>query len=83
MGDTKSRPDLSGILERRRRELSDRPDISARMRKLSASNARNPVPAMPRKSRSRTIKEPSCGRQAHPPWRSHEGAKGTTSALTV
>ena len=52
MGDTKSRPDLSGILEQRRRELSDRPDISARMRKLSASNTRNPVPAMPRKRRS-------------------------------
>lgn len=52
MGDTKSRPDLSGILEQRRRELSDRPDISVRMRKLSASNARNPVPAAPRKRRS-------------------------------
>lgn len=47
----KQRPDLTGILERRRRELSDRPDVSARMRKLSASasSARNPVPAPPRK----------------------------------
>lgn len=51
MSDAKTRPDLSGILEQRRRELSDRPDISARMRKLSASasSARNPVPAPPRK----------------------------------
>ena len=40
---------LSGILEQRRRELSDRPDVSARMRKLSASNSRNPVPIVPRK----------------------------------
>jgi hypothetical protein len=49
MNDAKSRPDLSGILEQRRRELNDRPDISARMRKLSASNSRNPVPVPPRK----------------------------------
>ncbi len=49
MSDAKSRPDLSGILEQRRRELSDRPDVSARMRKLSASNSRNPVPIAPRK----------------------------------
>jgi hypothetical protein len=44
MSNTNSRPDLNGILEQRRRELSDRPDISVRMRKLSQSNARNPVP---------------------------------------
>ncbi len=49
MSNTNSRPDLSGILEQRRRELSDRPDISVRMRKLSQSNARNPVPVRPRK----------------------------------
>jgi len=49
MSDAKSRPDLSGILEQRRRELSDRPDVSARMRKLSASNSRNPLPPAPRK----------------------------------
>jgi len=49
MSDAKSRPDLSGILEHRRRELSDRPDVSARMRKLSASNSRNPLPPAPRK----------------------------------
>ena len=49
MSNTNSRPDLSGILEKRRRELSDRPDISVRMRKLSQSNARNPVPVRPRK----------------------------------
>jgi hypothetical protein len=49
MSDAKSRPDLSGILEQRRRELSDRPDVSARMRKLSASNSRNPLPPTPRK----------------------------------
>ncbi|HEY7339949.1 MAG TPA: hypothetical protein VH591_03645 [Ktedonobacterales bacterium] len=49
MSDAKSRPDLSGILEQRRRELSDRPDVSARMRRLSASNSRNPLPASPRK----------------------------------
>jgi hypothetical protein len=44
-----NRPDLSGIIEKRRRELSDRPDISARMRKLSASSGQNPVPAAVRK----------------------------------
>jgi hypothetical protein len=49
MSNTNSRPDLSGILEQRRRELSDRPDISVRMRKLSQSNAHNPVPVRPRK----------------------------------
>lgn len=55
MSDAKARPDLSGILEQRRRELSDRPDVSARMRKLSASNARNPVPTSPPK-RPRLLK---------------------------
>ena len=49
MSDAKARPDLSGILEKRRRELSDRPDVSARMRKLSASNSRNPSPVPPKK----------------------------------
>lgn len=51
MSEAKQRPDLSGILEQRRRELSDRPDVSARMRKLSASasSARNPIPTEPRK----------------------------------
>jgi hypothetical protein len=49
MSSTNSRPDLSGILEQRRRELSDRPDISARMRKLSESNTRNPVRVRPRR----------------------------------
>jgi hypothetical protein len=55
MSDAKTRPDLSGILEQRRRELSDRPDVSARMRKLSASNAHNPVPTTPPK-RPRLLK---------------------------
>lgn len=49
MSNANSRPDISGILEKRRRELSDRPDISVRMRKLSESNARNPLQARPRK----------------------------------
>lgn len=49
MSNANSRPDLSGILEQRRRELSDRPDISARMRKLSESNTRNKAPERPRK----------------------------------
>lgn len=49
MSNANSRPDLNGILEQRRRELSDRPDISARMRKLSESNARNPLQARSRK----------------------------------
>lgn len=49
MTDAKSRPDLSGILEQRRRDLNDRPDISARMRNLSASNSRNPIPAPTRR----------------------------------
>lgn len=49
MNQAKNRPDISGILEQRRRELNDRPDISARMRKLSQSSTHNPAPVAPRK----------------------------------
>ena len=41
--DTKKRPDLSGVIEKRRVELSQRPDVSARMRTLSESSGRNPI----------------------------------------
>lgn len=47
MKDHKSRAHLTAIVEHRRRELSERPDVSTRMRKLSESNARNPIPAKP------------------------------------
>src|SRR5262245_46417910 len=48
MKDTKSRAQVAALVERRRRELSERPDISLRMRKLSESNGRNPIPVPPK-----------------------------------
>lgn len=48
MKDTRSRAQLTAIVEQRRRELSERPDISLRMRKLSESNARNRIPQPPK-----------------------------------
>src|SRR5262245_9187586 len=55
MKDPRSRAQLTAIVEKRRRELSERPDISVRMRKLSESNARNPIPQQP-KSRPTLVK---------------------------
>jgi len=41
--DPKARAELSAMIERRRRELSERPDVSQTMRKLSQSSSRNPI----------------------------------------
>jgi len=41
--DPKARAELSALIERRRRELSERPDVSQTMRKLSQSSSRNPI----------------------------------------
>src|SRR6185437_3902857 len=49
MKDSRSRAQLTAIVEQRRRELSERPDISVRMRKLSESNGRNPIPVQPKR----------------------------------
>jgi hypothetical protein len=48
MKDTKSRAQVAALVEQRRRELSERPDISVRMRKLSESSGRNPIPVQPK-----------------------------------
>jgi hypothetical protein len=42
MADTQRRAQLAELVERRRQELSQRPDISQRMRKLSESGGRHP-----------------------------------------
>ncbi|HEV8191256.1 MAG TPA: hypothetical protein VGP82_07200, partial [Ktedonobacterales bacterium] len=49
MKDTTGRAQLAALVEHRRRELSERPDVSVRMRKLSESSGRNPTPAQPKK----------------------------------
>ncbi len=49
MQNSKSREDLATLVEQRRKELSERPDISSRMRALSESNSRNPVPVFSRR----------------------------------
>ena len=41
--DPKARAELTASIERRRRELSERPDVSQTMRKLSQSSSRNPI----------------------------------------
>ncbi len=43
MADTPNRRQLSSLLEQRRRALLNRPEISDRVRQLSASGTRNPV----------------------------------------
>ena len=43
MKDTQRRQDLADLVERRRQELSERTDISQRMRELSQSSSRNPI----------------------------------------
>ena len=45
---------LGAVIEQRRKELSQRPDVSARMRKLSESSGRNPMPTQT-KPRSRIV----------------------------
>lgn len=47
MKDPQRRKELAELVARRRQELGDRPDISQRMRKLSASSARNPIGPTP------------------------------------
>lgn len=56
MKDRPHREDLAQLVERRRRELADRPDVSERTRQLSASSSRNQIGRMPRKrSNLRTL----------------------------
>lgn len=45
----KQRAELAERVEKKRRELGDRPDISQAMRKLSASSGRNPIGPLPKK----------------------------------
>lgn len=54
MKDPKRRAELATLLERRRRELGERTDISQAMRKLSQSSSRNPIGPQP-KARSATV----------------------------
>jgi Domain of unknown function (DUF4878) len=49
MNDSKHRAELAELVERRRRELSARPDISQTMRKLSQSSSRNSLAPHPEK----------------------------------
>lgn len=55
MKDSKQRHDLAMLVERRRRELADRPDISQRTRELSQSSSRNKVIGPQSLSRKTTI----------------------------
>ena len=52
MNDSEHRAELAKLVERRRRELSARPDISQTMRKLSQSSSRNSVAPHPEKRSS-------------------------------
>ena len=54
MKDPRRRAELATLLERRRRELGERTDISQAMRKLSQSSSRNPIGPQP-KARSATV----------------------------
>jgi len=54
MNDAERRAALESRVLQRRRELSERPDVSQRMRELSASGSRNPISPPPSKPRSRT-----------------------------
>ena len=51
MQNARSREELAERVERQRRELGERPDVSQTMRKLSQSSSRNPV--------ARKVKKPS------------------------
>ncbi len=55
MKESKQRKDLAMLVERRRRELADRPDISQRTRELSQSSSRNTVVGPRSLSRKTTI----------------------------
>ena len=55
MKDSKQRNELAMLVERRRRELADRPDISQRTRELSQSSSRNRVVGPRSLSRRTTI----------------------------
>lgn len=46
------RRELAALVERQRRELAERPDVSLRMRQLSASGTKQPVPHAPAVHRS-------------------------------
>ncbi len=52
MKDSQQRKDLASLLERRRRDLLDRSDISQRTRELSQSSGRNPIGSRPVKRRA-------------------------------
>lgn len=52
--DPRRRAELATLVERHRRELGQRPDVSQQMRKLSESNSRNPI-APQRAKRSQAI----------------------------
>jgi hypothetical protein len=56
MNDSKHREDLSLLVEQRRRELAERPDVSQRTRALSASSSRNQIGRRsPKRSSLRTL----------------------------
>jgi hypothetical protein len=55
MNDPKRRQELAVLLERRRRALGDRPDVSERTRRLSQSSGRHPLGSRPPVKRSTTL----------------------------
>jgi hypothetical protein len=56
MADSKRRTQITELIERRRRALVERPDISQTMRKLSQSSSRNPkAPIRPRRTTTTTL----------------------------
>lgn len=56
MKDRPHREDLAQLVEQRRRELADRPDVSQRTRQLSASSSRNQIGRRPlKRSNLRTL----------------------------
>jgi hypothetical protein len=56
MADSKRRTQITELIERRRRALVERPDISQTMRKLSQSNSRNPkAPLRSRRTTTTTL----------------------------
>ena len=52
MADSKQQTAVTDLLERHRRDLADRTDISQAMRKLSQSSGRNPIGPLKKKPRS-------------------------------
>ena len=53
--DSKRRAELAELVEQRRRELGERPDISQTMRRLSQSSTRNSVTPPHKRSRTRAL----------------------------